>query len=151
MLYRASGRDHAAVIKYDEVRLPHPDAAWTDRRAPHDPRPRRSRRREEAPADVPALRDPRALHHAAGDDAADLRAACDRAAGEDPRSPELRGSRSADQQVSRFLSPRCTSAAPRSSTVVVFPTPALLIERRQPRSHPEVNVLGYWLFREIRS
>src|SRR6266568_4510218 len=71
-------------------------------RHPGDPGRRQSRRRKEASADVPALRDPRALRHAAGDDAADTGAACDRPAGEDPRSLELRGSRLAGRQVSRF-------------------------------------------------
>src|SRR5213592_605949 len=94
MLYRRFRENYAAVIEHDEIRLSYPHPAGLGGRAPHGSRPRRSRRREKAAADVLALRDPGAQRHAARGDAAELGADF-----ECPGRNELRRDRFPDQQV----------------------------------------------------
>src|SRR6266851_1424155 len=94
MLYRHFRGHYAAVTEHDEIRFSHPHAAGLGCRAPHDSRTRRSRRREEAPPDVPALRDPGTQRDAARGDAAEPRVRLDGHGWN-----ELRRDRCPDQQV----------------------------------------------------
>src|SRR5205823_13258125 len=92
VLYRRVRENYAAVIKHHEIRVYPPYPAGPGGRARHDSRPRRSRCREKAPADVPELRGPGTQRHATRGDATA------HGAGRPGRN-ELRRDRFPDQQV----------------------------------------------------